>query len=145
MPTPRFATKFSTWNPVSHAAGAHPQNCMFEQPRSQVSDMHFDRFPDLSTVQCWKTSFETEVCSCSTFPTEAMLLTKEVEMVESVDDLKTSQSSGGRRFPNFEMLDAKIPSALKKDHQEPGRPIFPWKTDCVHDLRLFTCRRYPRF
>ena len=35
-------------------------------------------------------------------------------MVESVDDLKISQSIGGHRFPNSEMLDAKIASALKR-------------------------------
>ena len=37
-----------------------------------------------------------------------------MEMVDSVDNLKTSQSIGGHRFPNFEMVDAKIASALKK-------------------------------
>ena len=37
-----------------------------------------------------------------------------MEMVDSVDDLKTSRSVGGHRFPDFEMLDAKIASALKK-------------------------------
>ena len=31
-----------------------------------------------------------------------------------MDDLKTSQSIGGHRFPNFEMLDAKIAASLKK-------------------------------
>ena len=35
-------------------------------------------------------------------------------LVESVDDLKTSQSIGGHRFPYFETLDAKIASTLKK-------------------------------
>ena len=39
---------------------------------------------------------------------------KEVEKAETADDLKTSQSIGGHIFPNFEMLDAKIASALKK-------------------------------
>ena len=39
--TLRFARKFSTWNPPSHAEGAYPQNCMVEQPRSPVSEMHF--------------------------------------------------------------------------------------------------------
>ena len=39
---------------------------------------------------------------------------KEVEKAETVDDLGTSQSIGGHIFPNFEMLDAKIASALKK-------------------------------
>ena len=43
-----------------------------------------------------------------------MLWMNEVEMVESVDELQTSQSIGGHRFQNFEMLDAKIASALKK-------------------------------
>ena len=33
---------------------------------------------------------------------------------KSVDDLITSQSIGGFVFPNFEMLDAKIASALKR-------------------------------
>ena len=43
-----------------------------------------------------------------------MLWIKEVEMVESVDDLKSSCSTAGKHFPNFEMLDAEIASALNK-------------------------------
>ena len=44
-----------------------------------------------------------------------MLWIKEVEMVESVDDLKSSRSiQGCTHFPNFEMLDARIVSALNK-------------------------------
>ena len=35
-------------------------------------------------------------------------------MAKSVDDLVTSQSIGGKRFPNFKKLDAKITYALKK-------------------------------
>ena len=97
----------------------HPQNCMVEQPRKQVSEIHFDKFPDPSTFQFGKTSFKTEVCSCSNFPTDAMLWIKEVEMVGSVDDLVTSWSIGGHRFLNFEMLDAKIVSALNKNHHQP--------------------------
>ena len=42
-----------------------------------------------------------------------MLWIKEVELAESLDDLMTSQSIGGDVFTNFEMLDAKIASALK--------------------------------
>ena len=41
-----------------------------------------------------------------------MLWIKEVEMVESVDDLKSSCSVRGIRTPDFEVLDAKIASAL---------------------------------
>ena len=39
---------------------------------------------------------------------------KEVEMVESVDDLKSSSSVRGIRMPDFEVLDAKIASALNR-------------------------------
>ena len=37
-----------------------------------------------------------------------------MEMVDSLDDLKSSRSVSGKNFPNFEMLDAKIASALNK-------------------------------
>ena len=58
-------------------------------------------------------SFKTGVlCSCSNRPSDAMLWTKVVEMVESVDDLKTSQSIGRRRFLNSDAT--KIALALKK-------------------------------
>ena len=43
-----------------------------------------------------------------------MLLIKEVEMVDSVDDLKSSSSVRGIQMPNFEVLDARIASALNK-------------------------------
>ena len=45
---------------------------------------------------------------------EAMLWIKEVEMVESVDDLKSSRSIRGTHGPAFEVLDAKIASALNR-------------------------------
>ena len=43
-----------------------------------------------------------------------MLWIKEVEMVESVDDLKSSRSIRGIPGPNFELLDKRIASALDK-------------------------------
>ena len=39
---------------------------------------------------------------------------KEVEMVESVDDLMSSSSFTGIQMPNFEVLDARIASALNR-------------------------------
>ena len=39
---------------------------------------------------------------------------EEVEMVDSVDDLKSSLSVRGIRMPNFEVLDAKIASAMDR-------------------------------
>ena len=52
--------------------------------------------------------------SCSDFPSDAMLWIKEVEMVDSLDKLKSSRSVCGQDFPNFQMLDARIASALNK-------------------------------
>ena len=49
-----------------------------------------------------------------TFPTEAMHWIKEVELVDSVDDLMSSSSVRGIRMPKFEVLDAKIASALDR-------------------------------
>ena len=43
-----------------------------------------------------------------------MLWTKEVELVGSVDDLKSSCSVRGVQMPNFEVLDARIASTLNK-------------------------------
>ena len=37
-----------------------------------------------------------------------------MEMVDSLDELKSSRSVYGKNFPNFEMLDAKIASGLNK-------------------------------
>ena len=79
---------------------------MVELPRDQVSEMHFDKFPDLHTFQCWKTIFETEVCSCSSFLADTVLWIREVEVAKSVDDLMTSRSIRGLTFRYFEMLDA---------------------------------------
>ena len=56
-----------------------------------------------ATFACWKIIFKTEVCTCSQFPSEAMHWIKEEEMVESVDDLKSSCSVRGIQMPNFEV------------------------------------------
>ena len=45
---------------------------------------------------------------------EAMHWIKEVEMVDSVDELKSSSSVRGSRMPDFEALDARIASALNR-------------------------------
>ena len=62
----------------------------------------------------WKVQFKTQDAACSDFPSDAMFWTKEVEMVDSLDDLTSSRSVSGKNFPDFEMLDAKIASALNK-------------------------------
>ena len=75
-------------NSVILSEGDSPKNYWPDQQRLQISDLHFDKFPTPATFACWKIRFKTEVCTCSQFPTEAMQWIKEVELVDSVDELK---------------------------------------------------------
>ena len=76
--------------------------------------MSFDKFPTSATFACWKIRFKTEVCTCSQFPTEALQWIKEVQMVDLVDGLESSCSVTGIRTPDFDVLDARIASALNR-------------------------------
>ena len=78
----------SAKNSVIFSGGDSSKNYAADQQRLQISDLHFDKFPTPATFACWKIRFKTEVCTCSQFPTEAMQWIKEVEMVDSVDDLE---------------------------------------------------------
>ena len=107
----------SAKNSVILSGGGYSKNYGPDQQRLQISDLHFDKFLTPATFACWKIRFKSEVCTCSQFPTEAMQWIKEVEMVDSVDDLKSSCSVRGIRMPDFEVLDARIASALNKISQ----------------------------
>ena len=99
---------------VIFSGGDYSKNYGADQQRLQISDLHFDKFPTPATFACWKIRFKTEVCTCSQFPTEAMQWIEEVELVDSVDELRSSSSTRGISMPNFEVLDARIASALNK-------------------------------
>ena len=75
-----------------------------------------------------------------------------MELVDSVDEVKSSSSIRGISIPNFEALDARMASALnkiihnskfKKENESGGtigskRGPFPsWQADCFLDLRSF--------
>ena len=99
---------------VIFSGGDYSKNYGTDQQRLHISDLHFDKFPTPATFACWKIRFKTEVCTCSQFPTEVMQWIKEVELVDSLDELKSSSSTRGISMPNFEVLDARIASALNK-------------------------------
>ena len=99
---------------VVFSRGDSSKNCGADQQRLQISDLHFDEFPAPATFACWKIRFKIEVCTCSQFTTEAMQWIKEVEMADSVDDLKSSSSVRGIQMPEIEVLDARIASALNR-------------------------------
>ena len=112
IPMPTFASRPLTTS--STIPVELPQNYVVGQQRQQISELQFDKFLNPSSLLVWKTQFKTQVSNGSDFPSEAMLWIKEMEMVDSLDELKSSRSVIGKDFPNFEMLDAKIASALNK-------------------------------
>ena len=79
-----------------------PQNYMVDQERLQISELQFDKIPTTSTFSLWKIRFKTQVSASSGSPSKAMLWIKEVEMVDSVDDLKIiALNSREYSFPEF--------------------------------------------
>ena len=88
----RYQSGPSVKDSVILSGGDSLKNYGADQQRLQISDLHFDKFPSPATFACLKIRFKTEVCTCSQFPTEAMHWIKEVELVDSVDDLKSSCS-----------------------------------------------------
>ena len=84
-----------------------------DQQRLQISDLHFDKFLTPAIFACWKIKFKNEECTCSQFPTEAMQWIKN-ELNDSMDEFRFSSSTRGISMPNFEVLDARIASALNK-------------------------------
>ena len=84
-------------------------------------------------------SAKIQVSNGSDFPSEATLWIEEVEMVDSLDELKSSRSVYGKDFPNFEMLDAKIASALNKIIQNSQ-----FKKFCLEEQKAQKEDRFPR-
>ena len=75
-----------------------------------------------------------------------------MEMVDSVDELKSSRAIAAKDFPNFELLDARIASALNNIMQNSvfkegqsggtessqGGSVSSRKTDRIHEKRLLS-------
>ena len=111
---PRCQSGPSARNSFDPEEGSFSKGYGAEKQRLQISELHFDKFSTPTTFACWKIRLKTEVSICSQLPTEPMLWIKEVEMVDSVDDLKSSRSIKGTPGPDFELIDARIASALNK-------------------------------
>ena len=115
---PRCQSGPSARNSFDPNEGRCSNNYGADHQRLKNSDLHFDKFPNPATFACWKMRFKTEICTCSQFPTEAMLWIKEVEMVESVDDLKSSRSIRGTAGPNFEFTRCQNCFSTEQNHPD---------------------------
>ena len=150
IPMPIFARRPST---VSSAIPVgFPQNSMVGQQRQQISDLQFDKFHNPQSFVMWKIRFKNQVTTCSDVLSDAMSWVKEVEMVDSLEELKSSRSVCGK---NFQILrcrtrrllllrtrSSRIPNSRRrwvsgKDGSERGSDSSR-KTDRLHDSRLFS-------
>ena len=104
--TPRFTRNHDTWIPMHRT--------VMVTPRYSISELHIGKFPDPDDFQCWRINFKTEVCVSTSTPQLTVSWINEVEIATSIQDLMTSQSISGEFFPDSEMLDGRITSALRK-------------------------------
>ena len=108
IPTPRFFAKFVSGKFILSYEGKNFQELRGRPTKSSNLGTSFSQIP------CSTNVFVLE-CTCSNHLTKAMPWIKEMEMVNSVDDLKSSSSIQGIcPFPDFELLDPRIASALNK-------------------------------
>ena len=103
---------------ISHSGKDYFNNYAADPQRLQISDLLFSKFLTQATFACWKVKFNSEVCSCSRFPTEAIQWIEKVVIVSSVDDATFASSTRDTPMPNFERHDAKTSSTLNKIIQE---------------------------
>ena len=124
-----------------------------DTPQNPMAGLQFDKFPAPQSFLCWKIRFKNQVTTCSDFPSDTMLWINEVEMVDSLDEFKSSRSVAGKMFPNFEMLGRKDCFCNEQDHPQfplqkeghsrgaespKGGSVPTRRTDRLHDLRLFS-------
>ena len=116
--TLRFARKFSTWNSLPHAEGAHLPSCMVEQPRyvpfvafprKQCYEAKKWRWSILWTISSHRDQLENIISRIL----RCWMQDCEKDHLEFV--LQEVSQPGGAKGPN-------------------GRPTSSWQTHCVHDL-----------
>ena len=135
---------------VIFCGGDSSKNFGADQQRVQISDLYFDKFPTPATFACWKIRFKTEVCTCSQFPYGSNAMDQGIGVGWFSGRFKIFVIYSCISMPNFEVLDARIASALTKtsiipiskeesvwrNKKGPERGPFPSRqTDCLLDLR----------
>ena len=110
--SPHFQSRSGMLN---HTCGTDSHHGMVDYPRTSIAELNLGKLPVPMEFQGWKTNFRSESCLKTAHPQVTMHWIKEVEIAKSIDELKTSRSIVGRTdFPDFDMLDAMLASALKK-------------------------------
>ena len=93
IPNPTSARRPSTMNSLFPAEGRIPPELHGWSINNWRSwSFILTNSPTPSSLSCWKMRFKTQVRACSSSSLEATFWIKEVEMVDSVDDVKSSRA-----------------------------------------------------
>ena len=123
------------------------QKVMVESPKRSLGDVQLGKFPTSSSFRYWKTNFESEVCSGSGHPKEAVLGSQKSRWRIKWEISRHRRPFRDGSIQGFETLDARIASALKRSsntrtsrkkvHLEAegakGGPIPPRQTCVIHE------------
>ena len=90
IPMPTFARRPSTVSSTTILV-EFPQKSMVGQQRQQTSELQFDKFHTPQSFSVWESRLKNQVSTCSDSPSDAMLWIKEVDMVDSLEELKSSR------------------------------------------------------
>ena len=101
----------SARNSVVPSGGDAFKNSGADQQRLQISDLHIEKFLTPATFACWTIICRIEVYVCSQFLAQVMFWVKEVELLDSVDELRSSCSARGIQMKKFDVFGAEIVSA----------------------------------
>ena len=82
--------------------------------KKEAKNIEFEKLQNSNTFVICKMNFKSEVCSSSSYPIEAKVWINEIDSDRNMNELKSSSTILGRMIPDFEVLDSKIASALKK-------------------------------
>ena len=100
---------------LNHSGGTYSHSGMMDYQRVPISEWNLGNVRDSMEFQRWKVNYRTEICPRTADAQITMHWIKEVEIAKSIDELMTSRSIVGRDdYPDSDMLDAMIASALKK-------------------------------
>ena len=110
--SPHFQSRSGILN---HPGGTYSHVGMMDYPRIPITERNLGKFPDSMEFQSWTINFRTEVVYEQPILRSPRYGSKKLKIAKSIDELVTSRSIAGQHnFPDFDMLDAMIASALKK-------------------------------
>ena len=100
---------------LNHTGGTYSHNVMTDYPRFPTSELHLGKFLTLGNFIAGKSTSKLKYVQRQHILILQCIGSKKLRLPKSIDEHMTSRSIVRRNdFPDYEMLDAMIASALKR-------------------------------